>query len=276
MAKTCCILNGGDGAWAFEGLANQLATALDIDVSTTPRDLNYLLFAETTDLPPDDRLFIPFSVMQLASDKRLLANCFAQNQVPTPETLLIDRWDDVVGHANQRSDVQWCLKYPTGCGASGHRVIEPGTKLPRDWPTPFVVQEFIRLEAPEVYRTYCAGGELFGWVTRRYPLGVKPSPWVAHARGARYVNVGTAPLPAQEAALAALQATGLLVSFGCVDLIQRPDGEWLVLEVGTDGMFNHVDRDLNDAGMEEEISQRIGQAFWKWAQSKDRSRALRE
>ncbi len=139
---------------------------------------------------------------------------------------------------------EWCLKFPTGCGASGHRRLVPGMALPKGWPLPLLVQEFIRLDRPEVYRTYAAGGELFGWVVRRFPDGITPSPWVAHARGARYAVAGEASVTALAAARLALEATGLLGAFGCVDLLRRPSGEWIVLEVGTDGMFNHVDRDL--------------------------------
>ena len=43
----CCVLNAGPGAWAFEPLANQLAAALGIDVSTEPRRFNYVLHLET-------------------------------------------------------------------------------------------------------------------------------------------------------------------------------------------------------------------------------------
>ena len=54
-----------------------------------------------------------------------------------------------------------------------------------------------------------------------------------------------------------------LESFGCVDLLRRPAGEWVVLEVGTDGLFNHVDRDLGDATIGNEILRRISAAFWR-------------
>lgn len=162
----------------------------------------------------------------------------------------------------QQPKKEWCLKFPTGCGASGHRRLHHGMSLPRNWPYPLLVQEFIRLENPEVYRMYAAGGRLFGWVARRYPEGTPKSPWVAHARGARYALAGGAPVEALELSRQALQATHLFDSFGCVDLIQRPTGGWLVLEVGTDGMYNHVDRDLDLPDLEREIQWRIAEAFW--------------
>lgn len=264
MPATCCILNSGGGAWAFEGLATQLAAALWVDVSETSREFNYLLFAEDATIPPEATLFIPYAAMKLAADKRLLAECFLKHTVPTPETLLIDDWAEVERLVSLRADREWCLKYPLGCGGSGHRLIEKGMKLPGAWPRPFVVQEFVRLESPEVYRIYIAGGTMFGWVARRFPRDAKTSPWVAHARGARYVVEKDSPAEAQYAAQAALSATGLANSFGCVDLMRTATGEWVVLEVGTDGMFNHVDRDLGNSPMEEEIQRRIAIAFWKW------------
>jgi hypothetical protein len=40
----------------------------------------------------------------------------------------------------------------------------------------------------------------------------------------------------------------------------RPGGEWVLLAVGTDGMFNHVDRDLRLPELELEIQRRVGKA----------------
>jgi hypothetical protein len=136
---------------------------------------------------------------------------------------------------------------------------------PTNWPKPFVVQEFIQMQQPEVYRTYGAGGEVFGWVARRFPEGMKTSPWVAHARGARYVNLKHPPDEAAQVARAALNVTGLLDSFGCVDLLRRGDGAWVALEVGTDGVVNHVDREIGDPEFEEELNKRIAAAFWRAA-----------
>src|SRR5262249_2687087 len=101
-----------------------------------------------------------------------------------------------------------------------------------------------------------------GWIARRFPAGAKASPWVAHARGARYERSGEAPAAALVAARAALVATELIGSFGCVDLLRKPSGEWVVLEVGTDGLVNHVDRELGDPELEWEIQRRIAEAFW--------------
>lgn len=258
----CCVLNGGDGAWAFEAFARQLAAALWVDVSPTPRRLNYLLTTDRSSLPAERESFIPIRSVEIAADKRRQAEIFVEHAVPIPETHLLDHWSEVQRFRALRPEASWCLKYPTACGASGHRMLTTDFTPPEWWPRPFVVQEFVPLARPEVYRTYAAGGAVFGWVVRRFPVGAKASPWVAHARGARYERAGVAPFAAADAARAALTATGLLASFGCADLIQKPTGEWLVLEIGTDGLVNHVDRDLSDPDLEREIQRRVANAFW--------------
>ena len=263
-ASDCCVLCGGDGAWAFEPLARALASALWVDVSVSPRRFNYLLFTDTLPLPGACESFIPLDAISRAADKRRLAEVFTRAGVPVPETHLFSEWTDVLRFRAARPEMEWCLKFPTASGASGHRMLSDDKTPPKWWPVPFVVQEFVRLERPEVYRIYAAGGATFGWVVRRFPTSKPSSPWVAHARGAVYERAGEAPGAASDAAKAALVAAGLLGSFGCVDLLQRPTGEWVALEVGTDGLANHVDRSLGDAEMESELSRRIAEAFWKW------------
>lgn len=261
FAGSCGILNAGGAAWAFDALARRLSSALGVPVTATPRAFNYLLAVDDT---PEacGASFIPLAGVRLAADKRLLAEAFQRGGVPTPRTYLVDSLAEAEWIQAAEPAREWCLKYPTGCGAAGHRMLAPGLALPPGWPRPLVVQEFIRLDRPEVFRLYAAGSWLFGWVARRFPEGVRTSPWVAHARGARYEPVGDAPAEAADAARAALAATGLLDSFGCVDLLRRPTGEWVVLEVGTDGLFNHVDRDLGLPALEAELDRRVAAAFW--------------
>jgi glutathione synthase/RimK-type ligase-like ATP-grasp enzyme len=261
----CCVWNDGYGAWAFDRLAADLSTLLGVDVSDKPRRFNYLLHLDDSRQVADCDLFIPIEAIRSAGDKRQLALIFNQHGVPTPLTRLFDDFDQVKNFVRLEPDTEWCLKYPTGCGGAGHQLISEGTAEPADWPRPFIVQEFIRLERPMVFRIYCAGGELFGWLLRRFPDGIAPSPWVAHARGARYVRMGQAPTEALDAARRAMMATGLWTSFGCVDLISRPTGEWVVLEVGTDGLFNHVDRNVGDRDFENELRNRVADAFWRVA-----------
>jgi hypothetical protein len=63
-------------------------------------------------------------------------------------------------------------------------------------------------------------------------------------------------------AQAAFVATNLFDTFGCADLLRRPNGDWVVLEVGTDGIFTQVDRDLGDPTFEQELLARIRDSFW--------------
>ncbi len=259
----CCILNGGDGAWAFAPLAEQLSAGLGVEISATPRRYNYALTWHEDAESSMGESFIPRRAVEIAADKRLLAQGFAAAGVPTPETVLCESLALAQRHAELHGDKSWCLKYPTGCGGSGHRMLTATTVAPPNWPMPFVVQEFIRLDQPEVFRTYAIGGEIFGWVARRFPPGATLSPWVAHARGARYCRLEGPPTDARDAAGMAIRACGLDDSFGCVDILCTPDGEWLVLEVGTDGIVNHVDRELDDPEMERELLARIARAFWQ-------------
>ncbi len=255
------ILNGGLGAWAFEELANDLAQKLEVKVSETPGDFNYILSWDEEDRETCSKSFIPFKGRKLASDKRLLAQVFQDNNIPIPETHLLASHQEVVEFIG--SDLgQWCLKYPIGCGASGHRIIHDIKDIPQDWLKPYVVQRFIYLDDPKVYRIYCAGQKLFGWNVRKFPASVTKQAWVAHAQGAVYEVFDDIPEQIIDIATRTFKATCLFDSFGCADFIQNNDGNWLVLEVGTDGIFNHVDRNIDNANLEQEILEKIAVAFW--------------
>jgi glutathione synthase/RimK-type ligase-like ATP-grasp enzyme len=260
------ILNTGEAAWVFEEHAQKLARAFGLEIVNTPAQCNYLLGWDEP-LAPPGRSFIPFESIQLASDKRLLAAIFEKEGVATPRTYLIESSDDVQKVLEKERNSQWVLKWPTGCGATGHRLIEQGQPIPLDWPKPFVLQEFIQLEVPEVYRLYAVAGETFGWNARRFPAGGKTSPFVAHAQGARYEVEDNVPPAAEEQARRALEATNLLGSFGCADLMKDRHGNWLVLEVNTDGIHNHVDRDIDIGNLAAEIDQRLATAFHAWVAS---------
>ena len=265
IKDSCCVLNAGSGSWAFEPLAERLSSALGLGISAKPRSYNYVLSLDGDIDEFCGASFIPLAAVRLAADKRLIATAFSEHNVPTPKTLLLNLFAEVSAYTAAHPDSRWCLKFPIGCGGNGHRLLSPDDREPPRWPRPFVVQEFIPLERPEVYRVYCAGGELFGWVVRRFPPTAQSSPWLAHARGARYTSLGQPPLDALAAARSALIATGLIDSFGCADLVQRPNGDWVVLEVGADGIFNHVDRDIGDSSLESELDERLASAFWKSA-----------
>jgi hypothetical protein len=259
--SAACILNAGAGAWAFDEHAERLSQALWLDVSDQPADHAYLLGWDEPGAPPS-RLFIPFEAIGIAADKRLQARAFQRAGVRTPETVLLEGSTEVREHVLRHPEREWVVKWPIGCGGAGHRILNPGEPPPEDWPRPYVLQEFVRMDRPEVYRVYCVGGELFGWNVRRYADGAPASPWVAHARGAGYAEAGPLPPDAECQAMTALAAVDLLASFGCVDLLRAPNEGWLVLEVGTDGVYNHVDRMLELPHLEREIDRRIAEAFW--------------
>jgi len=126
MNRDCCILNAGGGAWAFEPLARQLGDALWVEVSQEPRDFNYLLLADD-DVAESVNSFIPLASMKLAADKRESARCFATAKVPTPQTFLLDSLEEAQELLYREGSRQWCLKYPTGCGAAGNGTKQKGS-----------------------------------------------------------------------------------------------------------------------------------------------------
>ncbi len=260
------ILNAGSGAWAFEELAQSLSRAFAVPVVDAPADRNYLLAWDGAS-PPDAPCFVPFASIEVATDKRLIERAFARFAVPRPTTYLLED-DEIEPFLAREAARSWLLKYPTGCGGAGHRFLERGARpdaLPADWPRPLVVQEFIALARPEVFRLYGVAGELFGANARRF-AGEAPSVFVAHAQGARYEAVEALPDAAFAVARLGLEATELWESFGCVDLLRDGRGRWLALEVGTDGLWNHVDRDIGDLGIAEELESRLARAFRAWAE----------
>lgn len=257
------ILNSGNGAWIYQELAESLAESLKIQISDVPGDYNYVLYWEESNIKQiEDKMFIPFKGIKLASDKRLLAKKFSENNIDIPETYLINTYQEVCDFIQNQTG-QWCLKYPIGCGASGHKIIDNSQQIPQKWLKPYVVQKFIKLDRLQVFRLYCAGGILFGWNRRRYSSEKNSSPWVAHAQGAVYEILGTPPQQVEILATKALKATHLFESFGCVDLLLDNNGNWLVLEVGTDGIFNYVDRNIDNPNLEAEIERKITDAFFK-------------
>ena len=259
------IMASGSGHWAFQPLIDLLSASLWIDAAETASSLNYIVCCDDETALHGVRSFIPLEAMRIAADKRLVAQAFHRAGVAAPETRLVcaaDEWRPLLASSSIRS---WVLKYPTGCGGRGHRILTAASQIPAGWPTPCVLQKFIRLDRPEVYRLYAVGGELMGFNVRRYPAGVTASPWVAHSRGARYAFCERAPRDALRVGGDALRATGLLDSFGCVDLLNAPGGRWLALEVGTDGLFNYVDRDLGHPPTLDALNERLATAFWSKA-----------
>ncbi len=159
------ILNGGKGSWAFSQLAAQLQQALWLEAVDEAADLNYVLFYDGDKEPTS---FIPLASVEIASDKRVQAELFTAAGVPMPKTILLPNAEEVYGFVSENADRGWVLKYPIGCGAAGHRMLGPETQIRDDWPTPFIVQEFVEMDDPVVYRVYVAGGRLFGFNERRF------------------------------------------------------------------------------------------------------------
>ena len=263
MSDNAVILNAGSGAWAFESLADDLARAFDISVSETPAACNYVL-AWDGEQAPAGRNFIPFEAIEIATDKRELARVFARHKVATPATFLLDTVAELHAFLRVHAANRWVLKWPTGCGGAGHRLIDAHSVVPDDWPRPFVIQRFIEMRRPEVFRIYAVTSELFGWNARRFARDFEnPDPFVAHARGAFYDEAGVAPAAAIEVARHSLGAANLLDSFGCADLLRDQNGDWLALEVNTDGRWMHVDRDTLPS-ISREIETRLAAAFTVW------------
>jgi glutathione synthase/RimK-type ligase-like ATP-grasp enzyme len=257
------ILNQSEGKWAFESLAQMLSQALWIDIKEEIGDFNYLLGAEDKlDIDKIDN-FIPIPSIKIASDKREIEKVFNNFKVQRPKTFILDTLGDVETVLKEYNQSSWILKYPKGCGGMHHKLIESSTQIPKGWESPFLLQEFIESDIPEVYRFYCVDTELFGFNVRRFDENANQTPWVAHANGAKYIYGERADSKVTEVAKEALIATNLYQSFGVVDLIQDRSENWYVLEVGTDGIYNYVDRDIENDDLLHEINERIAKAFWK-------------
>src|SRR3712207_5882619 len=93
--RSCAIVNTGPGSWVFEEHAERLARATWLDVTEAPADYVYLLGWEGAEPPQRVELFIPYASILLASDKRRLAQVFAQHGVATPPTYLLESPEDV-------------------------------------------------------------------------------------------------------------------------------------------------------------------------------------
>ena len=254
------VINAGPEAWVFEEHAARMAKALGTDASEEPARYNFVL-GWPADQPLPAGSFISPKALRCTADKRLQAAAFEEHGVPIPETHVLSTLDDVARFLDAHRGSCWVLKWPVGAGATGHRMLRSVDEIPRLWEPPFLLQRFVEMDEPEVYRLYVVGADAVGWNVRRFPEGVAPSPFVAHAKGARYVDVGLPPAEVVEAGLLAMRAVGLEGGFGAVDFI--PDrGRWLVLEVNTDGPYQHVDRDFEGA---DRLDQQISTCFWAWA-----------
>jgi glutathione synthase/RimK-type ligase-like ATP-grasp enzyme len=257
------ILNQSEGKWVFENLAQMLSRSLWVNISEHAGQLNYILCTESELIDPNLNSFIPMNSINIASDKREIEKKFGSYGVTRPRTFILESSSEVEASLKTYPNHRWILKYPTGCGGINHRIIQSIDEIPAHWPQPFLLQEFIESIEPAVYRFYCVDGNLFGFNARKFANPKISSPWVSHANGARYNYEETPNREAIEVAKAALIATGLYYSFGVVDLVKDISGRWYVLEVGTDGIYNHVDRDVDNGALLDELNERLAIAFWK-------------
>ena len=256
------IINRTGGKWAFEKLANILSESLWVDIQEDFGDINYFLCLEEQDID-NINSFIPIESIIVASDKRKIEERFKIYSVPRPKTFIANSERETELILLEYSQIKWILKYPIGCGGINHRLLENISQIPKRWPKPFLLQELIELPIPEVYRLYCVDGELFGFNARRFKDNNIKTPWVSHGRGARYEYGESPDKEAQEVAKMALISTGLYPSFGVVDLLKNEQGKWYALEVGTDGIYNYVDREVENEKLFHEINERLAKAFWK-------------
>ncbi|MEU6709619.1 hypothetical protein [Streptomyces wuyuanensis] len=269
MGLHAAILNQEPESVLFGNLPEQMSALTGWPVTTQDSNLDiaYLMgWAKRT--PPRCRSFVPYQALLTALDKRSQARAFALARVPVPETVLLHSEDELRHLLRAAPERRWALKWPLGCGGLGHRLVTTATDfgpLTALWPRPLVVQEYIATSEPVVYRVHAAGGDLFSWTSRRYPSFMPALPWVSVALGAEQRQIDCPSESAQAAAAAALRATSLLDSFGCVDLLQASDGKWLVLEVNTDGIASFVLRDPRLPDLSDEINLRLRDALTHWA-----------
>jgi len=261
MAPKAAIIHRGPSRSVFGDHAAYMSrvTGLPVVESDEGLDFAYLLAWDKATAPACPT-FVPYKAILLAHDKRSQATVFGAAGVPVPETHLVDTADAVRAFPARHPEQRWVLKWPLGCGAMGHQLIGPETAITQLWMPPFLVQELVELETPVVYRLFGVGGATFGWSVRKFGPEAPRSPWVAVARGAHFERVGEAPAEAVAQGRRALAATGLLDSFGCADLLQRPEGEWVVLEVNTDGISEFSLREFGIPEITNELNARMGSA----------------
>jgi hypothetical protein len=239
----------------------QLASSLDMPIMDNDSDVDLGLVLAWDGPPPRCRTFVPFDAIVAGLDKREQFRRFQEAGVSIPESRLFDDFETARAFALADRRRRWLLKWPLGSGAVGHTIIDHDTCVTPIWKPPFLIQEFVALERPEVYRLFGCGGELFGFNVRTFPRGTPSKALVSTHRGATFGLAGIAPLAVADQACRALSAFGLMSTFGCVDLILPPDGRVLVLEVNADGLHQFVDRVPSLPGLAREMTDRLRLAF---------------
>ena len=86
----------------------------------------------------------------------------------------------------------------------------------------------------------------------------------ALALRARYHFDETVDAEGCRIALEAARAGGFQDSFCVVDLLRDREGRWLVLELGTDGIVNLVDRDYANPAFDRALNEALAASFNAW------------
>lgn len=255
------VLHRGPFRRLFGDFPEQLAETLDVPIVDDERDVDLGLILAWDGPPPRCRTFVPFDAIVAAQDKREQFRRFHAAGVSIPESRLFDDFPTAQAFALADHRRQWLLKWPLGSGAVGHVIIDRDTRVTRLWNPPFLIQEFIALDRPEVYRVFGCEGTLFGFNVRYFPPGTSSGPLVTLHRGAVYAPSGVPSPEVRDQACLALSAFGLLSTFGCVDLILPPDGTVRVLEVNADGLHQFVYRVPELPSLARELAERVRAAF---------------
>jgi glutathione synthase/RimK-type ligase-like ATP-grasp enzyme len=258
------ILHAGPWKRVFGQFPDYLSRLTGLPITEADEHLDFAYLAGwNPGFAPSCPTYIPYESILLVHDKRKQAQAFIEGGVVIPETHLLDSIESLFTFYERRKDKEWVLKWPVGCSGMGHQMLNLNVQITPFWQPPFLVQEFIRLERPEVYRLYATDGETFGWVVRRSPPGKITSPWVSYSQGAEVEFFATPPQRVIPEVVRALKATGLQESFGAVDMIQSQEGRWLVLEVNTDGVFNYVERNVPSLELKGLLDHSVAQSFQK-------------
>jgi hypothetical protein len=248
------ILHTGPWRDVFGEFPSRLSACTGLPITETPDGLAlvYVLgWFEHRPLPCES--FIPLDAIYLAHDKRRQAALFRDHGVAAPESHLVATAKEALDFPRRRPDKKWILKWPVGCGGAGHQVLDAKVEVTPLWRPPFLVQELIPMVRPRVYRLFVAGGETFNWCVRESNERTAHSPFVSATGGATVRLEDPVPAAARAEAARALRAAGLWDSFGGVDMVQSDAGEWLVLELNTDGVYHFLQRAVDVPGFGEAL-----------------------
>jgi hypothetical protein len=256
------ILHRGPYQRLFGNFPERMARVLDVPITDDDSDVDLgFVLAWDDKTPPRCPTFIPFETVASVHDKREQVRRMVAYGVSLPESHLFNDFEELKRFVAGHGDRRWLLKFPSATSGTGHQVVTPETRVTPLWSAPYLLQEFIALEDPCVYRLYGIAGEIFGFNVRRFSDGEAKQPIVSLSTGAHYELAGTPPKAAVEETRRALESVDLLRSFGCVDFLLLPGGDVRVVEVNTDGLYQYVLRVPMLPTLEAELDERFRAAF---------------